>query len=392
MLAALGLVALFVLERGLSLWQRGSVPEVVGAEWIWAEGAAETSVPVAFYAVRDFTLGPDQIAPGARVAITAADEYQLFVNGRFLGGGSWMPGSPLDVYDVAGVLQPGGNRIVVELHGFRGAGGLLASLYSDAVPFRLGTDSRWRIVRHARPGLLTGVSPLEPSRPAVSWGAPPTGRWGRVRLASEVQEAPDRPTDPLAPRDAVVWALAKSDRLLCQSRSELLETGGVPDDLQPGKRRCEPLWQIDFAVSSCGFLELEVEGRAQVPYRVWVGEVGQEMPTRPPDEVALLVPGTSRWRSSHAHELSRLWIAGPSDVRGARLRMRTGASAVHPHPDSEGVWGLEPPDPPEPESGTTPARPTSPGGGTGAGPSSAASPTRSSSRRGALRPTAPARS
>ena len=344
-------VLLFLMERGLAFLRRGAVPELRASEWIWAPGAAATSVPVAFYAVRDFALTPDDLlgdgaARALRVAITAESEYQLFVNGRFLGGGHWAQGRPLDVYDVSSVVRPGANRILVELRSLEGAGGLLVSLFDETArkPL-LVSDASWRIARHDPQGLHEGIATLERTIAAESWGPAPTGRWGRVALARDVERPPPPPADPFAPHQQVVWAASKSSRLLCQSADELRETGADPGNLPPGKKHCEPLVVVDFGTSQCGFVELELRGRPQVPYRVWVGGPEEALPARAPDEVALLVPGTTRWRSHQPHDLARLWIAGASDVVGARLRLHDGAA---PETESEppgGVWGFEPPGP-----------------------------------------------
>lgn len=341
----LALAALLVVERAWWLVRHQGAAEIDGAEWIWAPEAASTSVPVAFYAARDFDLD-DGSTDELRFAITAEQEYQLFVNGRFVGGGSWMSGSPVDVYEVGDLLRPGRNRVLVELRSFRGVGGLLGSLFRVGESPLLVTDETWQIVRHHRKGLHEGTAALGDAPPAVSWGEPPTGRWGLVRVAREVSSPFVVPSDPVEPRDRVTWALTKSRSQLCQTLEELEASGARTDglDLEPEQRHCEPVLVVDFGSERCGFLEVELEGRPQVPYRVWFGRRGEELPERPADELALLVPGSERWRSSHARDFSRVWIVGVGDVRSARLRLRDGA--VPPvEPEEDGVWGLEPPEP-----------------------------------------------
>lgn len=158
-----------------------------GAEWIWVERSRTDRSPAAFYAVRDFFLDE---APGrARLLILADPEYVLTLNGRRIGSGQYQPGGParLDVYEVGGLLVAGGNRLLVELRSDRGAGGLLASLQDGNGHTLVRTDADWRIVMRHHFGLVRGLLPIGPdddlqSLPAFSWGAPPTGRWGRPEV------------------------------------------------------------------------------------------------------------------------------------------------------------------------------------------------------------------
>lgn len=332
------LAVLLLLERGWSMVRADLPAELEGAEWIWAPGAAETSVPVAFYLARDFDLASTE--EPLRFAVTAEGEYQLFVNGRFVGAGSWMQDAPLDVYDLDGLLRVGRNRILVELRSMRGAGGLLGSLFSASEPL-LVTDADWQVLRHHRKGLHEGVARLGRAPQAVSWGAPPTGRWGTVQLADGVLQPAGK-----VPRSAVTWAMEKSRTELCQSVAELEESGVRVQDLGlgPGESFCQPLLVVDFGGQGCGYLELELEAATEKAYRVWFGDRSEDLPgARTADEQIVLVPGSRRWRASHSRDASRVWIAGVDDVVGARLRLQDNTSGDEWPPPEEGVWGLEPP-------------------------------------------------
>lgn len=162
-----------------------------GAEWIWAAHDRRQTQPLAFYAVRDFTLA----APPARAHLLALGdpEYVLYLNGKRVGAGAWRPGAHLDDYEVGSLLRPGGNRLLAELRSADGAGGFLASLVDEARGRSLvGTDGTWRVFRRHRLGLVRGWLPIGPAPMAaavsaagpgeapVAWGRPPLGRWGRV--------------------------------------------------------------------------------------------------------------------------------------------------------------------------------------------------------------------
>lgn len=342
------LAVLLLLERGWSVWRSDLPAEIEGAEWIWAPGAAKTSVPVAFYLARDFDLGdlagPDRRSPAEalRFALTAEGEYQLFVNGRFVGAGSWMQGEPLDVYDVTDLLRAGRNRILVELRSLRGAGGLLGSLYSEkAASPLLVTDDSWQVLRHHRKGLHEGTARLGDAPRAASWGSPPAGRWGRVSLAADVSPSPS-----FDARRGVLWATAKSRTRLCHSSAEVEKTGLRLQDLhlEAGETLCESVLVVDFERGGCGYLELDLDAGSQRSYRVWFGQRTEQLPgSRRADEQIVLVPGSRRWRAAHLRDASRVWIAGVEDVRGARLRLQEGASGGEWPPPEEGVWGFEPP-------------------------------------------------
>jgi hypothetical protein len=189
--------------------RRGRGLPAGAAEWVWVELPERLPSPVAFYAVRDFSLAE---APGGGEAaavelrLLGDEEYVVWVNGQRVGSNRYAPGAPLDVYRVGDLLLAGPNRLAVELRSSRGAGGLLAALVTtgdeDGVAPRmlLATDESWRVARRHLPGLVEGWVPVPGEEWARSWGLPPTGRWGmpvaggvRPRLA-----AVGEPCDPVA--------------------------------------------------------------------------------------------------------------------------------------------------------------------------------------------------
>jgi hypothetical protein len=151
---------------------------------------------VAFYLARDFSL--EAPPASARLLVQGDHEYIVYLNGQRVGAGGWLPGDRVDVYDVATLLRPGGNRLLAELRSSDGGGGFLASLVDGASGRALVvSDGRWRAFRRHRLGLVRGWLPVAPflaagaartnamsaggmGLPAVSWGRPPIGRWGRI--------------------------------------------------------------------------------------------------------------------------------------------------------------------------------------------------------------------
>jgi hypothetical protein len=171
-------VTLAGVERGLSVLRaRGAAP-TGGAEWIWMAGEwSRKAEPVAFYAACDFDL--DAVLPAARLQVLADEEYWIHVNSRPVGAGRYPgDGATLDVYEIADLLHEGGNRLVAELRSQRGAGGFLAHLDIGGGRSLCPTGQQWRIFSAWEPGLLRGWAPPDHGRPPISWGRPPTGRWG----------------------------------------------------------------------------------------------------------------------------------------------------------------------------------------------------------------------
>jgi hypothetical protein len=188
------------VERGGHRWAGRALP-TGDATWIWAALPLSFTEPVAFWAVRDFTL--DEVPAAAALSLLADEEYVAWVNGRRVGSNRYAPNggggagdggnaAAVDRYRVEGLLLPGGNRLAVELRSARGSGGLLAALDLGAGRPPIVSDADWRIVRRHHPGILGGWQPLgDPAAGGAEepylWGRPPIGRWGRPR---EVRERP----------------------------------------------------------------------------------------------------------------------------------------------------------------------------------------------------------
>jgi hypothetical protein len=321
-----------------------------GAEWIWAPVGKKEQSPVAFYLVRDFDLGtpPER----ARLLVAADEEYVLTLNARRIGAGVWRPGhvrqrgglgTELDVYEVAPLLRPGGNRLLAEVRSGRAAGGLLLRLVDGAGRPLVLSDRSWRLVRAEAPGLARGWLPVTPpgaSEPAFSWGPPPAGRWGMP------QEGPARPLLP----DLAAPALrpVRAERL--ERPEKPLPAGAAPEQLAP-----QALFDWGREVTGRLVLELAPDERRRAGL-LFPGSSGDEGGPEPPgiwssprsEEGApvLVPPGAREWLDPRPRRLRFARVLGLAGVVGARIEpvaekepsIATGQGAP-----ARGVLGLEPP-------------------------------------------------
>jgi hypothetical protein len=165
-----GIIALAVaasagaLALGRALADRGHL--VTGeAKWIWATREILRPKPRRFTAERRFSLAPAPAAARARIFVDRS--YVLSVNGERVGEGKKRPGDALDLYDVAGFLRAGENRIAVEAASDNGVGGILFILdFGPGGPAPVVSDERWTV--NGAPAIVWGKPPMYP------WGFPPT--------------------------------------------------------------------------------------------------------------------------------------------------------------------------------------------------------------------------
>ena len=141
------------------------------AEWIWYSSRVPKPTPLRFYAVREFAL--TAVPPRATARVFVDRQHILYVNGQRAGGGAQRPGDALATYEVARLLRPGRNRVVIEAASTTGIGGILFAL--DLGGENLVSDGLWRVDRDA--AALTGQGRY---RPEV-WGRPPLYPWGYPR-------------------------------------------------------------------------------------------------------------------------------------------------------------------------------------------------------------------
>lgn len=334
-LAALGVVALLVLgERGL----RGVVAPLVlptgAAEWIWASDTFGRSDPLAFYAARDFEL--DRVPGAARLLALADEEHVLYLNGQRVGSDTYEPGAPLAAWRVEGLLQPGWNRLLVELRSSRAAGGFLALLTGDAGEPLIWTDERWLVFTRHDAGLVRGFRPLDGGTPAFSWGLPPTGRWnaprpGPVRPLWRDLMPGGRPA-PLRPAAVrAVGARAKSRG----------RTGAEP------AAGFAPQVLFDFGREVEGYLALEhLPGDETAPGLLFTGLEPPHPRQARPQEAVVCMPGRRVWLDARPRRFRYALVLGMERLTAARLYPVGSEAAAALRPDDRqpaGVFGLEPP-------------------------------------------------
>lgn len=328
----LGLALLAAALERASLTVRAALAEPDGgASWIWAPGLERTPDPVAFYAVRDFEI-EDLEGRTARIAIVADETYILYVNGRRVGSGGYRRGAPSDLYDVTADLQPGRNRLVVELMSGRGAGGLLARLDLDGHTLA-ATGADWRIFRRFEAGVLRGWS-LEDGEPAEVWRRPPTGRWRPAPPAARAVFPAEQLSGPRLRRAARARPL--------DDTQPWQELGSYERGLPPGLGQ----WTLfDWGEVVTGYVTLELAG---APYDAGLLHLGREIPDlkKPADALIVPVPGSDLWIDAYPRSFRYAYVAGFDLRRPPAVQLadpepgRLPEPAFGPH---TGVFGLTPP-------------------------------------------------
>ncbi len=267
----------------------------------------------------DFTLAEAPAA--ARLSILGDEEYLLYVNGRLMGSNRYRADSPLDVYEIADLLQGGANRVVAELRSSRGAGGLLAMVEVAGLPAaQCPSGAGWRIFRRRANGVVRGWMPLGGGETPRLWGFSPIGRWG-TPVAGEPRPRLDGPrhAGPVPQRS-------------------------VETLVAPSEARRARLALYDWGEEVFGFLRLRF-ARPQPAAVLYFGSERPDPRQRPADAVLVGLPGESLWRSPTPVRLRYLLIGGEVDLRAAEV-LPCGPEfvAAYPAPRSPaGLLGLSPP-------------------------------------------------
>ena len=320
--------------RGIATLRANHAEPGLGASWIWADGTHRDTEPVAFYAVRDVELPAHQ---RAWVALSADETYILYVNGQRIGANTWRDGAPADLYEVTDFVDPGWNRLVVEVASSRGAGGLLASLrLNQPDQAVLGTDANWQIVRRHDPAVLRGFE-LGDSEPARVWGRQPSGRW-------HPGSPEPRPVVPPAfpPRTPVP---AVQVRFADPAAQWISLADGL--GLGHGDRLL-----FDWGSQICGTLDLELVNDAPGLLAVGAMPPSPSTDTHPmqPDSLVIPIPGRQWWADSHPRCFRYALVLGVTLRSVPRIHPLPAdlvtAFAAPPRP--LGLLGIQPPEPAAP--------------------------------------------
>ena len=324
--ALLASIPLALLAAGTVAWDgfRASQLPTGDAAWIWAQ-RVESGKPLAFVAAADFVV--DELPARAEVRLSVDPEYELYLNGTWVGAGAWELGRPLEVWEVSGRLQRGPNRLAVVARAPYGVGGLIAVLVADpgslAERTLAASGRSWRIYTQRPAGILEGWSALdashaEPAAPRV-WGKPPIGRWGRPRPGAS------RPPE----------------------QSAGVETWGQEVSPVPGASAEHRAWLIDFGEVVVGWIDLW-GGPTPETRATWrSAETLDALVDAPASSWVVPLRGDERWRSSAPRRLRYLWIDSPQPPRSARI-VPAGAAIPLDSPAEDlrrahdGLWHLEP--------------------------------------------------
>lgn len=326
-----GVSVALMAEHGLT-WLAGPRGLPVGeAHWIWAPRATPWSGPVAFLAIRDFEL--EQLPADARLVVLADEEYVVWLNGMLVGNGRYRPGDPLDNYGVERLLQPGQNRLVVELRSGRGLGGFFANLhFFEGSQSDIGTDQTWRVAKASRPGLMKGTGQIGHLPRARDLGAPPFGRWGPVALA------PQRALlkDVIRRRGVKATVLQDETR-----RGRWVSAGGAT----PGRH--VPAVRIDFGREVEGLLVLGFGDSAPRPGLLYLGDGMPDPEEAPPAALVMRLGGGRYWLDAEMRRFRYALVLGMPDLVSARIYgYKRGVPALwRPVPEQtmRGVFGLSSP-------------------------------------------------
>jgi hypothetical protein len=312
----------------LDRWHEAGLP-TGAAQWIWGP-AAEPGMPVALVAAVDFEV--DAIPESAELRLLVDPEYQVWINGTWVGGGRYELGQALDVWEVAGRLQRGPNRLAVVARSPFGLGGLLAALVADPAADGGRTlaesGASWRTFERRLPGVIEGWSKLDDGVAPRVWGRPPIGRWVRPRPG---------PTRPAERADAEpVWGV---------SVAPAPGAGGV-GEVAPAA------WLVDFGEVATGWLELWGGPTPDTRVRWRAAESIDALAAAAPAGWVVTLRGDERWRAPRPRRLRYLWIESPQPPHAARIVPSGEGVPVETPADDErrardGLWRLAPPSEPQ---------------------------------------------
>jgi hypothetical protein len=321
------LLALVVAQGAYRTWRIGA-NGWGPARFLWAEDARGGAAR-AFYLARDFLLEDDAALSGARLQVLGDEEYQVHLNGVWVGSGRYRTGGRAGNHDVSGLLRPGSNRLVVEARSATGVGGVLAALFvAGAERPVVATDAAWRVFGHHVEGLVEGTYRIDDGESPRVLGRPPWGRW-RSPPAGTL-----RPAAPLESQD--VWA------------AHLAPLPPRPE------RLAREAWRIDFGAEVEGYLELwtdlgscacalrffATEDQVQSFYAARSG-IGRLTGMRRPSRALVAVPGSPRWRDVEPRRYRYVTFEAPHPPAAARVLLAE-ADAQAPRAPS-GPFGLPPP-------------------------------------------------
>jgi hypothetical protein len=181
---------------------------VRGARWIWyPEGNPAASAPVGQrYFRRTVDIGSTQKVVSARMAITADNAFELWINGKRVGSGDNF--KDLYKFDAANLLRPGANVIAVAAENQSdkpNPAGLLAALtirFADGTVLDVDSDHKWQSAITPSDGWINGAEPALEWKAAMDLGPFAMAPWN-------ISDEPPRPAYEFPPYRAVTNLLMK---------------------------------------------------------------------------------------------------------------------------------------------------------------------------------------
>lgn len=183
---ALVCLCLFVVSMALLPTPAAEPPTLwKGASWIWSDPSAnqqaQPNEPIHVRRVFELKGKPAK----AVVHVTADNQYELFVNGKKIGGDdNWQT---VEKYDVAKQLVAGKNVVAIRARNGGGQAGLIAWLHvvtADKKDLVLGTDAAWKFALAAPKNWLTADFDDAEWAKSFVLGAPGIGPWNLVRSST----------------------------------------------------------------------------------------------------------------------------------------------------------------------------------------------------------------
>jgi len=164
--------------------QASGLPDLNKASWIWlaADWKKAGAEQCCFRKTFELPARPKR----AVVLITADNDYELFVNGTFLGGDGGYDSvywQSVEKYDVGKHLVAGKNALAVRARTLGGGAGLVAAArveMTDGTALDLRTDGTWRVWLMADSGWEKADFDDAQWKPAVVLGPLGKGLWGRI--------------------------------------------------------------------------------------------------------------------------------------------------------------------------------------------------------------------
>lgn len=319
-------VVVIAAASALEVGRRGAAEaaaETGAAAWIWPPDVAAEGRPIAFLAVRDFALPAEQDAIPAQLWILVDEEYQLYLDGIWIGSNHYSLGAEIDRYQLATPLAGGVHRLVVEARSTSGAGGILLALDpGGGRPERIISDDGWSIHLEASPGLIEGRAGTDAGRAPQVWGRPPVGRWHLPSVGPSRGAVEPGPTQ---------WAVDVAPHRLVDAEGDAI-LGSL----------------IDFGDTLPGYLELWTPVLASDRVEVRMAASVDALDDSPPACFLLPVSGRGRWRAALPRQFRYAWLRAPAPTAARRIAIDSAGVTLSDGAElarerSRGPFGLEPP-------------------------------------------------